>query len=61
MQTCELRDDSQAGAEWDVKMLDDGEPPFSRPCVDEHEARYVAQAFKQDSAGASAPKGASVC
>jgi hypothetical protein len=29
-------------------MLEDGEPLFSRRCVDEHEARYVAQAFKQD-------------
>jgi hypothetical protein len=48
VQTCELRDDSQAGAGWDVMMLEDGEPLFSRRCVDEHEARYVAQAFKQE-------------
>ena len=29
-------------------MLQDGEPLFSRRCVDERDARYVAQAFKQD-------------
>jgi hypothetical protein len=29
-------------------MLRDGELLFSRRCVDERGARYVAQAFKQD-------------
>jgi hypothetical protein len=48
MQTCELRDNSRVGAGWDVMMLEDGEPLFSRRCVDEPEARYVAHAFKQD-------------
>ena len=48
IQTCELRDDSKAGAGWDVMILQDGEPLFSRRCVDERGARYVAQSFKQD-------------
>ena len=50
--SCELRDDSKAGAGWDVMMLQDGEPLFSRRCVDERGARYVAQSFKQDTARA---------
>ena len=48
VQSCELRDDSKAGAGWDVMILQDGEPLFSRRCVDERGARYVAQSFKQD-------------
>ena len=48
VQSCELRDDSKVGAGWDVLMLQDDEPLFSRRCVDERGARYVAQAFKQD-------------
>ena len=47
VQSCELRDDSKAGAGWDVMMLQDGEPLFSR-CIDERGARYVAESFKQD-------------
>jgi hypothetical protein len=47
-QTCELRDDSKVGAGWDVMVLEDGEPLFSRRCVDEKGARYVAESFKQD-------------
>jgi hypothetical protein len=46
--TCELRDNSRVGAGWDVMLLEDGDPLFSRRCVDEAEARYVAQAFKRD-------------
>jgi len=42
-----LRDDSKVGAGWDVLMLQ-GEPLFSRRCVDERGARYMAQSFKQD-------------
>jgi hypothetical protein len=34
-QTCELHDDTKAGAGWDVMVLEDGEPLFSRRCVDE--------------------------
>jgi hypothetical protein len=29
-------------------VLLDGEPVFSRRCVDERGARFVAQAFRQD-------------
>jgi len=35
-------------AGWDVMILEDGEPLFSRRCVDERGARYVAESFKQD-------------
>ena len=57
VQSCELRDDSKAGAGWDVMLLEDGEPLFSRRCADERGARYVAQSFKQDTvrAGWTAP------
>jgi hypothetical protein len=48
VQSCELRDDSRAGAGWDLMILENDEPLFSRRCADEHEARYVAQAMKQD-------------
>ena len=47
VQSCELRDDSKV-AGWDVLILEDDEPLFSRRCVDERGARYVAQSFKQD-------------
>ena len=43
-----LRDDSRAGAGWDVMGLEDGEALFSRRCGDEAKARYVARAIKQD-------------
>ena len=45
---CELRDDSKAGAGWDVLLLENDEPLFSRRCAFESEARYVAKVFKQD-------------
>jgi hypothetical protein len=48
VKSCELRDDSKAEAGWDVMILQDNEPLFSRRCVDERGARYVAQSFKQD-------------
>jgi len=48
VQTCELRNDSKAGAGWDVMVLEDGEPVFSRRCVDEKGARFVAESFRQD-------------
>jgi len=35
-------------AGWDVLVLEDGEPLFSRRCVDEQGARYIAESFKQD-------------
>ena len=44
-----MRDDSRrAGAGWDVQILEDGEPLFSRRFVDERDARYVAESFRQD-------------
>jgi hypothetical protein len=48
VQTCELRDDAQAGAGFDVQVFEDGELLFSRRCVDERGARFVAESFKQD-------------
>ncbi len=48
VQSCELRNDSREDAGWDVMLLEDGEVLFSKRCVDERGARYVAQAFKQD-------------
>jgi hypothetical protein len=48
MQTCELRDNSRVGAGWDVMLLKNGDPLFSRRCVDERGARFVAKSFKQD-------------
>jgi len=52
VQACELWDDSKADGGWDVLVLEDGEPLFSRRCVDERGARFVAQSFKQDTARA---------
>jgi hypothetical protein len=33
---------------WDVVILEDGEPLFSRRCADEKGPRYVAESVKQD-------------
>jgi hypothetical protein len=35
IQTCELRNDEQVGAGWDVMLLEDGEPLFSQRCGSE--------------------------
>jgi hypothetical protein len=48
VQSCELRDDSKAGAGWDVMLVENGEPLFSRQCDSEPIARYVAEAAKKD-------------
>lgn len=48
VQACELRNDERAGAGWDVMVLEDGEPLFSRRCANEHGARFVAESFRQD-------------
>ena len=48
VQSCELRDNTQAGAGWDVMLLENGEPLFSRRCADEGLARFVATSTKQD-------------
>jgi hypothetical protein len=48
VQTCELRDHSQAGAGWHLTLLLNGDLVFSRQCRDEPSARYAAQALRQD-------------
>jgi hypothetical protein len=48
VQSCELRNDERSGADWDVQIFEDGELLFSRRCVDEKGARFVAAAFKGD-------------
>jgi hypothetical protein len=40
VQSCELHDDSRVGAGWDVLVLFDGEPTFSRRCPDAGRARF---------------------
>ena len=48
VQTCEIRDDTKVGAGWDVLLLENDEPLFSRRCAFESEARYVTKVFKED-------------
>ena len=48
VQSCELCDDSKVGGGWDVLLLQGDEPLFSRRCVDERGARYVAESIKKD-------------
>jgi len=48
VQWCELRDNTQAGAGWDVMLFGNGEAMFSRRCPDEGPARFVAASTKQD-------------
>jgi hypothetical protein len=49
VQTCELRDNSRAGAGWEVQILEAVEILVSRQCANEREARYVAEAARKDS------------
>jgi hypothetical protein len=49
VQLCELRDNSRAGAGWEVQILEAGEILVSRHCANERESRYVAEAAKKDS------------
>jgi hypothetical protein len=49
VQTFELRDHSRAGAGWEVPIIEAGEILVSRRCVNEREARYVAEAARKDS------------
>jgi len=49
IQSCELRDDTKAGGGWEVQILVNGEPLFSRHCGDEWTAWFLAQAIKRDS------------
>jgi hypothetical protein len=48
VQSCELRNNSQAGAGWEVQIFDGPEILVARPCAHEREARYVAEAAKKD-------------
>jgi hypothetical protein len=48
VQSCVIRDDSRAGAGWDVMQLENGEPLFSCRCGSERMARDVAEAVKKD-------------
>ena len=48
VQSCELRDNSRVGAGWDVMWFQNGEPLFSRRCVDEAFARRVAEGARKD-------------
>jgi hypothetical protein len=48
VQSCELRNNAAAGAGWDVMLLENGEPLFSRQCANEAIARYVAEAAEKD-------------
>ena len=43
VQTCELRDNSRAGAGWEVQILEAAEILMSRRCENERGARYVAR------------------
>jgi hypothetical protein len=52
--SCELRDHSRLGAAWELQILVDGELLFGRPCVDEHQARRVAEMAKGDCGGKGA-------
>jgi hypothetical protein len=46
--SCELRDESKSGAGWDVFILQDGELSFSRRCLRDEHARFVAAATLKD-------------
>jgi hypothetical protein len=48
VQTCALRDNSRAGAGWEVMLLESGELLFSRHCENERIARYIAEAARKD-------------
>jgi hypothetical protein len=50
VQSCELHDDSRVGAGWDVMVLLDEEPSFSRRRPDAASARFYASAIEQDAA-----------
>jgi hypothetical protein len=48
VQRCVLRNDSRAGAGWDVSLFEGEELLFSRRCGTEQHARYCAEEMKQD-------------
>ena len=47
IQSCEMRDATSVGAGWDVLMLVDGEPHFSRRSPDIENARWLANPWEQ--------------
>jgi hypothetical protein len=47
-QSCEIFDDSSVGDGWDVQVLINDEPQFSRRCVDEAAARASAESLRQE-------------
>ena len=49
---CILRNDSKAGAGWDVLLLEGDELLFSKRCATEAEARYAAQVMKDSTRNA---------
>jgi hypothetical protein len=48
VQSCELRNNSREGSGWDVLLLENGKPLFSRRCENEPIARYVAEGARKD-------------
>jgi hypothetical protein len=46
--SCDLRDDREIGAGFEVIVKYDDEIMIGRRCVSEGEARYYANAFEQD-------------
>jgi hypothetical protein len=48
IQSCELRDDTKDSAGWNVQVLINGAPLFSRSCGDEWTAWFLVQAMKLD-------------
>jgi hypothetical protein len=46
--SCELRDDTNVDAGFDVLIRHDDEPIIGRRCLNEAEARYYGEAFAQD-------------
>jgi hypothetical protein len=45
---CELRDDTNVGAGFEVLIRHDDEPIIGRRCLNEAEARYYVETFRQD-------------
>jgi hypothetical protein len=45
---CELRDHSKSAGGWELHVFENGRPLFSRRCVNERGARYLAETFRKD-------------
>jgi hypothetical protein len=48
IQTCELRNHTEAGGAWEVQLFEGDDLLFARRCADERLARFAAAAMKQD-------------